>query len=115
MRFSLHRPVYRAGQSSGFAYLPHFWRANQNLYDSLYVCYSEPMLTFKDEETVRNIVQEEIKPLEKKIDQVLNLLDKFAGNIQSHQQQLAMVEGHKDQLEDHEERITTLESSLANA
>jgi hypothetical protein len=73
---------------------------------------SDMALTFKDEETVRTIVQEEIQPIEQKIDKVLNILDGFVGNMQSMQQELTMVEGHKDQLEDHEERLTVLENKL---
>jgi hypothetical protein len=75
-------------------------------------------LTSNDELIVESIVgkvfeekfDEKVKPLEAKIDKVITLLDAFAGNIQSHQQQLAMVEGHKDQIEDHEERIASLEA-----
>lgn len=72
------------------------------------------------EATVERIVEqkldERLEPIEKKIDRVIKILDSFAGNIQSHEQQLTMVEGHKDQLMDHEERITALEShAIANA
>jgi hypothetical protein len=75
-------------------------------------------LTSNDKLIVESIVgkvfeekfDEKVKPLEAKIDKVITLLDAFAGNIQSHQQQLAMVEGHKDQIEDHEQRITNLEA-----
>lgn len=70
-------------------------------------------LTYQDEETVRKIVKEEVKPLEKKIDRVLTVLDKFAGNVKTMQEELAVVGGHKDQLEDHETRIITLESVVS--
>ena len=69
-------------------------------------------LTYKDEETVRKIVSEEVKPLEKKIDRVITVLDGFAGNVQSMQHELTMTEGHKDQLENHEERLEIIEDNL---
>lgn len=91
----------------------------------LCVWYSVDMtLTSNDqlyiEATVERIVEqkldERLEPIEKKIDRVIKILDSFAGNIQSHEQQLTMVEGHKDQLMDHEERITALEPhAIANA
>jgi len=67
-------------------------------------------LTYQDELTIEKIVDKKIKPLETKIDRVLTVLDKFAGNVKSMQEELAVVEGHKDQLEDHETRMIALES-----
>jgi hypothetical protein len=100
-----------------------------NLLIPLHVCYSKRMpLSSKDEHTVRTIVQEELLPLDHKVEQiitsaieasevrldkkynrVINTLDKVAGELQGIREELVMVSGHKDQLENHEERITTLE------
>ena len=70
-------------------------------------------LTFKDEQTIEKIIDNKINPLEKKVDRVLNVLDGFAGNVKSMQEELTMVDGHKDQLEDHEERLEVLEDKLS--
>lgn len=64
------------------------------------------------EEKLDEKFEERIKPIEKKLDKVINILDGFAGNVRTMQEELTMVEGHKDTLEDHEERITALESQV---
>jgi hypothetical protein len=47
---------------------------------------------------------------------VISILDGLAGSVRNMQEELTMVEGHKDKLMDHEERITALESQvIANA
>lgn len=56
------------------------------------------MLTFQDEQTIEKNVDKKLKPIEKKIDRVLTVLDKFAGNVKSMQEELVVVTGYKDQL-----------------
>lgn len=67
---------------------------------------------FEMDQKIDSAILASEKRLEKKYDKIINLLDAFAGNVKSHEQQLAMVEGHKDQLEDHEVRLKNLELNL---
>jgi flagellar motility protein MotE (MotC chaperone) len=83
------------------------------------------MLTYKDEQTVRQIVKEEVRQEVK--DQLTDFrsdmktsLDTILKEVVAVRQNFTMVEGHKDQLEelsatakDHENRITGLESALS--
>jgi hypothetical protein len=51
--------------------------------------------------------------LDKKYDKVMNVLDKVVGELQNIRDDMTMIQGNKDQLEDHEDRITTIETKLA--
>lgn len=66
----------------------------------------------KIEDIVERQVTRALKPIEMKIDRVIVVLDKFAGNVNSLQEQLTMVEGQSDKLENHEERIAKIETKV---
>ena len=50
--------------------------------------------------------------LDQKYNKVMNVMDKVVGELQNIRDDITMIQGHKDQLEDHEDRITTLETKL---
>ncbi len=50
--------------------------------------------------------------LDKKYNKVMNVMDKVVGELQNIRDNMTMMQGHKDQLEDHEDRITALETHL---
>lgn len=69
-------------------------------------------LTYQDEQVIEKIVGVSLEPLEKKLDKALNLLDKFAGNVKTMQEELTVIRGYKDQLEEHDERLAIIETEL---
>ena len=50
--------------------------------------------------------------LNTKYDQTINRLDKIAGSLKAINEQVEVLGGNKDQLDDHEERIKTIETKL---
>lgn len=68
---------------------------------------------FEMDRTIDSAIQASEKRLEKKYDHVITLLDGISGNIKSMQEELTMVQGHKDQLENHESRLQVVEAKLA--
>ena len=84
-------------------------------------------LTYQDEQKVRQIVRNEVK--EEVKDQLTDFrsemksdLDKILHEVVSTREELIMIEGHKDQIEeltagqkDHEDRLQAVESQLSLA
>jgi hypothetical protein len=71
------------------------------------------MLTFNDEKVVRNIVKEEVKiQLTDFRSEIKSLLDRILKGVVANREEMIVVQGHKDQIEDHEIRITKIEKKL---
>jgi len=76
-------------------------------------------LNFPQEEQIRKIVREEIKSEIKSQTRLLPTKNEFfsamselMGEVKSLREEHAVVQGHKDQLEDHESRLEIIETKL---
>ncbi|KKR32440.1 MAG: hypothetical protein UT63_C0044G0007 [Candidatus Gottesmanbacteria bacterium GW2011_GWC2_39_8] len=67
------------------------------------------MLTKTDLSAIKALVDSAKKELK---DDIANFKDEIIGRIQKSDEELAVIAGNKDQLENHEERIGTLEKSI---
>lgn len=67
------------------------------------------MLTYQDEQTVKKIVKDEIKPLEKKIDRIENNVDKILKIVTTDRQELTVT---KARVNSHHKRLTKIEKKL---
>ena len=67
------------------------------------------MLTYQDEQRVKVIVKEELKPIDKKIDRIENNLDKVLKIVTSTQEELILTQKVVKQ---HDKRLTTIEKTL---
>ena len=67
---------------------------------------------------VRNTVKEEVTEIKEKIkflptkDEFYSKMDELMGEMKSMREEVAVVTGYKDQIENHETRISKLEEAL---
>lgn len=76
-------------------------------------------LNFTQEEQIRKIVREEIKSeIESQTrllptkDEFFSAMSELMGEVKALREEHTIVQGYKDQLEDHESRLETIETKL---
>ena len=70
---------------------------------------------FCEEIPVRDIVRDELNQVVGNLptkDEFTAAMSELMGEVKSMREEFTVVEGHKDQLEDHEERLETIETKL---
>jgi len=67
------------------------------------------MLTYQDEQKVKKIVKEELKPLEEKIDRIENNIDKVLKIVSDDRQELTIT---KAKVTQHTKRLKKIERKL---
>lgn len=72
-------------------------------------------LTQQDIDTIETIVEDKIGAKTSDLptkDEFFTKMDEVLGEVQAMRQEFTMVEGHKDRLQDHEERLENIETHL---